>query len=732
MIGLLEGMIIPQPKGSQAASGQQSAIPTEAEQQSTPDSLVPQEAFLSVLFQQLVALVPLQIPPTPSAPQTENVLSPDGSNNEASPLLQGDISGKFVQQSEQMAFPRIVSAETQQEGIALPVSLMKAIPQEKSDEVMRDLGLSETEFPSEAPTTTLRVLGIQIAKPAEQFLSKNENQQNSKGNIPASTLTNETRQDQSGVTVVSERGPVRPSSSNPLSVISALSPETEIQVRIVDSPIREMPRFAGTTATPQSMAELKTVVERFSIGLPLGGSTRTIEAKANDGEAVLLDSGQEIAEQKPLFIDRAVDSERPQGHFAKAEFASSSPESPRELDAVQSPHVRPTTVSENKQGMKTEERPDDVKMSEVKAAVSPSVKPAEREAVQSVKWPSGVVQTSNAISSSMRPAEKEAAQSVKLPSVVVQTSNGIGPSMKPAEKEAAQSVKWPSAVVQTNTAIRPTLSTRRPSGEYEPNERELTQAAEHQVIKQNITSNSTIEPAEKDSPAMIQLPDKPLAHQEKREGETENQNANPSSNEEAQRPSVKGTATRFEIDTQSNLARGVTTKPVVEGIVAATSQPKLETSFIAKDGVRVFSNQPAMPEDFAKNLMVKISDEVKLHVEGKSSEVRVMMKPESLGELSLRVTMHEGKLVAQMDVTQSAVKNALEAQLPQMREALASQGIDIHRFEIVSGGETQFQRQSEGSAFRQQHRSRRQMDVEVIEDLDGMKYLGYNTVEYII
>ena len=130
--------------------------------------------------------------------------------------------------------------------------------------------------------------------------------------------------------------------------------------------------------------------------------------------------------------------------------------------------------------------------------------------------------------------------------------------------------------------------------------------------------------------------------------------------------------------------------------------------------------------------MVKISDEVKLQVEGKSSEVRVTMKPESMGELSLRVTMHEGKLVAQMDVSQLAVKNALEAQLPQMREALASQGIDIHRFDIVSGSETQFQQPSEGSAFHQHQRSKRQLDVEVTEDLDGMKYLGYNTVEYII
>ncbi len=254
------------------------------------------------------------------------------------------------------------------------------------------------------------------------------------------------------------------------------------------------------------------------------------------------------------------------------------------------------------------------------------------------------------------------------------------------------------------------------------------------IVKDTIPGNN-VKLAEPAPPQAQQQSDNSLAKQDEKKDENPDQNLSDSSgggSERALQKNVTSNKAAVEIDNAGNVLRGTTMKPVVADTQLGSVQLKSDIAVPVQVGTRVPLNQPALPDDFAKNLMVKISDEVKLQIEGKMSEVRVMMKPESLGELSLSVTMHEGKLVALMDVTQSAVKNALEAQLPQMREALASQGIEIHRFEIVSGSETQFQRQSEGSAFRQQHRSRRQMDVEVIEDPDGMKYLGYNTVEYII
>jgi len=163
--------------------------------------------------------------------------------------------------------------------------------------------------------------------------------------------------------------------------------------------------------------------------------------------------------------------------------------------------------------------------------------------------------------------------------------------------------------------------------------------------------------------------------------------------------------------------------------------PSPRRSEVSSESTVARSAPPAamkLPEEFAKNVVLKIVDEVRLHIAGKTSEVRVQLKPEHLGELSLRVTMQEGELAARLDVSVPAVKAALDAQLPQLREALAQQGIEIHRFDIVADSLMHRQAQQEQQRSRHQGSAKRQTDVDVAETYAAMRDLGYNTVEYII
>ncbi len=139
----------------------------------------------------------------------------------------------------------------------------------------------------------------------------------------------------------------------------------------------------------------------------------------------------------------------------------------------------------------------------------------------------------------------------------------------------------------------------------------------------------------------------------------------------------------------------------------------------------------SLPENFARDVVVKIADELRLHVAGGTSEVRVRLKPEHLGELSLKITIHEGELTARMDVSVPAVKAALDAQLPQLREALASRGIEIRRFDVVADGQGNAQHEQRRFHHHQQQTGRH-TDVDVTEMYAAMRDLGYNTVEYII
>lgn len=167
-------------------------------------------------------------------------------------------------------------------------------------------------------------------------------------------------------------------------------------------------------------------------------------------------------------------------------------------------------------------------------------------------------------------------------------------------------------------------------------------------------------------------------------------------------------------------------------VEAPATRPLVANALTLEQGASSVREGVLLPEDFARNLAVKIADDLKLHIQGSSSEVRVRMKPESLGELSLRVVLQDGKLAAQLDVSQAAVKATLEAQLPQLREALSLQGIDLHRFDIVNNPGMRFGNSREGNSEYQRSRAKRHEDVEVSGEREEPKYFGYNTVEYII
>lgn len=168
--------------------------------------------------------------------------------------------------------------------------------------------------------------------------------------------------------------------------------------------------------------------------------------------------------------------------------------------------------------------------------------------------------------------------------------------------------------------------------------------------------------------------------------------------------------------------------PLVQQITRMARDPGM----LDVETARTSGAKPPVPEVFARNLVLSIADELRLHIAGRTSEVRVTLKPEYLGELSLRVTMQDGELAARMDVSVPAVKAALDAQLPQLRDTLASLGIEMRRFEIVADGGLQQRMPHDQHRFQHRQGSRRQTDVEVAETYVAARNLGYNTVEYII
>jgi hypothetical protein len=125
---------------------------------------------------------------------------------------------------------------------------------------------------------------------------------------------------------------------------------------------------------------------------------------------------------------------------------------------------------------------------------------------------------------------------------------------------------------------------------------------------------------------------------------------------------------------------------------------------------------------------------VALQVRGEMSEMRIRLDPPSLGEMQVTIRVDEGRMQAQIDVSQPAVRTALETQVPQLRQSLADHGIEVHRIEVCTSGSSMSRESGEGHGHRPRKREggRQQGPLDGVEQYRGARMMGYNTIEMVM
>ena len=141
-----------------------------------------------------------------------------------------------------------------------------------------------------------------------------------------------------------------------------------------------------------------------------------------------------------------------------------------------------------------------------------------------------------------------------------------------------------------------------------------------------------------------------------------------------------------------------------------------------------------LPHEVSRAVLDQIVKGITLTVTDTVQEMRVTLKPESLGEVVLKMKMENGRLQTQIDVAQPAVKAAVESQITDLRQALVDRGIDVQRIDVVASGQSANVadgRTNRDTRFRQKG-SRRNDPVDQIEEIQQTRSLGYNTLEVIM
>ena len=146
---------------------------------------------------------------------------------------------------------------------------------------------------------------------------------------------------------------------------------------------------------------------------------------------------------------------------------------------------------------------------------------------------------------------------------------------------------------------------------------------------------------------------------------------------------------------------------------------------------------PAVPvERFHEIVSGMAVRQIRMNASEGVSEARILLVPEHLGEVAVRITLQNGQLTAQFVTENAAARELIENQFAQLRIMLQSQGLQVDRLEVTQGNAAaqsqlfQEQRQRGGQARHEGERGRRGDDsapvfeTELIEQA-AIRELGY-------
>lgn len=118
---------------------------------------------------------------------------------------------------------------------------------------------------------------------------------------------------------------------------------------------------------------------------------------------------------------------------------------------------------------------------------------------------------------------------------------------------------------------------------------------------------------------------------------------------------------------------------VLEPIVAFAQAIEQPVDFVVKPTTVAAPPQaPISPQ----NVMEQIVNHMRFEVRGDIAEIRIQLKPEHLGEVSLRIAAQNGIVVAQFVAESQRVKEIIESNFSQLRDSLEQQGINISEIEV--------------------------------------------------
>jgi flagellar hook-length control protein FliK len=140
--------------------------------------------------------------------------------------------------------------------------------------------------------------------------------------------------------------------------------------------------------------------------------------------------------------------------------------------------------------------------------------------------------------------------------------------------------------------------------------------------------------------------------------------------------------------------------------------------------------------NFTVEMTTHVLKNMKITMSEGFSEAKLSLFPKNLGHVDVKISMHDGQLFAQFAADSLAGKQMLESQLPQLRQALLTQGLQVEKLEVTQSqnmSSSMFQEQRQPQTFNQSQRQPKNRSNEIEmdaldfkEDMDQMAQIRNN------
>lgn len=161
----------------------------------------------------------------------------------------------------------------------------------------------------------------------------------------------------------------------------------------------------------------------------------------------------------------------------------------------------------------------------------------------------------------------------------------------------------------------------------------------------------------------------------------------------------------------------------------------MEQTRSGTQGITESASQGASVKD-TYQVVQQIVDQAKLITRAQNTEMVIQLKPEHLGELTLKVTVEQGLVNATFHSSNSDVRAAIEASLPQLKQELANTGLKVDNVGVYTSLDQSMSNQQQGSQQQRQLKFTNKNNVinfdDVSQTVDDNELTSEDGVDYRI